>query len=599
MGNREIHVVYFYHDSVENKKPANAFLKVLSKHSSKIYAVCPQGVSVFEEIDCEITAYSSGSACIQRIVGTITANPPERLIICSDEAMGFVGDVEKIMERISNAEVCCACAQERADGKPCFSSAFFSVAPSRVKPEKLCALLGAARSNLSVSCDLLDSEIEWLCDSSFWLQFTDRPMMLYPRDLIRAGCPVFLKSVFTCNYADTLNYANGETAYELFEELKNTSYDADTLLEYLIKNLNQADLQKILHLNYVLNGSGNALAMKTPKIALVMHLYYEDMLDTMYQYASSMPETADLYITTNTKEKADTIKKVFAPFRCSHFEVRVIPNRGRDVSSIIVGVADVIRQYQYVCFVHDKKSLQSSSATIGQSFGSMLLENTLGSKAFVCSVIDLFEREPRLGILSPPAPNHADYYPVLGFEWGNNFEGCAALANRVGVDCSILQDKEPVAPLGTCFWFRPEAFRLFYEAGFTYEDFPPEPNNIDGTILHAFERIYSFVPQQLGYYPATVMSDRYARIEIDNLRHYVRTLNKIMFHGFGMNMPFMYLKQYLNDFFAQRTAFYAQRIEYEKTINYLTKNKSFYLRFKEAVYLFLKKHFPNTFGRRH
>ena len=59
--------------------------------------------------------------------------------------------------------------------------------------------------------------------------------------------------------------------------------------------------------------------------------------------------------------------------------------------------------------------------------------------------------------------------------------------------------------------------------GWKYEDFPPEPNKVDGTLLHFIERAYGYVPQANGYYPAYIFSDRYARIEITNLSYEQQT----------------------------------------------------------------------------
>lgn len=89
-------------------------------------------------------------------------------------------------------------------------------------------------------------------------------------------------------------------------------------------------------------------------------------------------------------------------------------------------------------------------------------------------------------------------------------------------------NKEPVAPMGTMFWFRPEAFRGLLDHGWKYEDFPPEPNKVDGTLLHFIERAYGYVPQANGYYPAYIFSDRYARIEITNLSYELREVVKVI-----------------------------------------------------------------------
>jgi rhamnosyltransferase len=62
-----------------------------------------------------------------------------------------------------------------------------------------------------------------------------------------------------------------------------------------------------------------------------------------------------------------------------------------------------------------------------------------------------------------------------------------------------------------------------FDHPWTYDDFPEEPLPIDGTVMHAIERIYSFVCQDAGYYPAIVMSDRYASLEYTGVRHYLST----------------------------------------------------------------------------
>ena len=88
--------------------------------------------------------------------------------------------------------------------------------------------------------------------------------------------------------------------------------------------------------------------------------------------------------------------------------------------------------------------------------------------------------------------------------------------------------KEPVAPFGSFFWFRPKAMKILYDQDWEYEDFPAEPIQDDATILHAIERIYPFVVQAEGYYPAVIMSDIYARIEHTNLHYYIQGYNRVM-----------------------------------------------------------------------
>lgn len=63
-----------------------------------------------------------------------------------------------------------------------------------------------------------------------------------------------------------------------------------------------------------------------------------------------------------------------------------------------------------------------------------------------------------------------------------------------------------------------KALKPLYEYGWRYEDFLPEGKmGVDGTISHAIERANGYIAQSQGYYPAWVMSDKYARIEVDSL----------------------------------------------------------------------------------
>ena len=72
------------------------------------------------------------------------------------------------------------------------------------------------------------------------------------------------------------------------------------------------------------------------------------------------------------------------------------------------------------------------------------------------------------------------------------------------------ENHEPIAPLGTMFWFRPDALRLLFTKGWRFSDFSEEPNDNDGTILHAVERLYPFVAQDSGYYSMWCVSEDYA-----------------------------------------------------------------------------------------
>jgi len=102
------------------------------------------------------------------------------------------------------------------------------------------------------------------------------------------------------------------------------------------------------------------------------------------------------------------------------------------------------------------------------------------------------------------------------------------LAYDLGLKAPVARDVSPVCPLGGAFWFRPAALARIFEHGFAYADFPEEPVPIDGTLLHAFERVYPYVCQDAGYFPAYVLTDRAARTELGNLRDVLQTFAGVL-----------------------------------------------------------------------
>ena len=133
--------------------------------------------------------------------------------------------------------------------------------------------------------------------------------------------------------------------------------------------------------------------------------------------------------------------------------------------------------------------------------------------------------------MCPPPPYHALYFAhTLPVDWGPNFPATRELLEDcLNVHVPLDSSKPTVSAIGSCYWFRVAALKPLFEAGWTYEDFLPEGQmGGDGSISHAIERANGYVVQSQGYYPAWVMSDRYARLEVDSLFHATNTLLREM-----------------------------------------------------------------------
>lgn len=350
------------------------------------------------------------------------------------------------------------------------------------------------------------------------------PILFSPVRIIKEKrCPVFKRRSFFHDYDDLCRASFGDQGRQLLDFLRDEgSFDVEMIWENILRTCNMADIMRCLCLSRTLPEHSCPAPAKPAKTALIMHLYYEQQFRLFYQYALSMPENADVYITTSSAEKAAQLREIFSKGPWNHTEVRLIENRGRDVSALLTGCADVVSNYELICFVHDKRAHKGEYGIMGESFLEHCVRNVLASREYVSSVIRLFQEEKRMGLLFAPPPCLANNLTIVGNEWTVNQKPVEELAGRLGLTVPISFEKEPIAPLGTMFWFRPEALSILFGCGWKYSDFPGEPNQLDGTLLHAIERIYPFAAQQAGYYPLWCQTDEYARRYSMNIYHTLR-----------------------------------------------------------------------------
>ncbi|WEV72338.1 rhamnan synthesis F family protein [Bifidobacterium sp. ESL0790] len=366
-------------------------------------------------------------------------------------------------------------------------------------------------------------------------KLTYGPIMFFtPKLVAEKRCPIFKRRSFFHHYDDQLIQTMGNNVLDLYEFLRDhTDYDTDLIWQNALRTMNLADLMKNLHLNYILPQNIGTAIPQNKRIALVMHLYYMNTIDHSLSYISSMPKGCDVILTVASEEKAQIVREHCAKMQLSYnIDIRVVKNQGRDVSALLIGVGADLLKYDYVCFIHDMKFTQLTPLNIDGGTHSKGFDNTIPTKEYVQNVIQFFESNPRLGIAMPTPPNHAGYFPAYTFGWIDDAEGTKNLLEKtLGMDVlPIDEDKEVIAPLDGAAWVRPEALRQIINHKWSYDDFPKERLDADDTINHYIVRSYAYIAQANGYFPAYILSDRFARMEITNLafeqRELVRAIDK-------------------------------------------------------------------------
>lgn len=365
-------------------------------------------------------------------------------------------------------------------------------------------------------------------DAGFSEIHPDAPLFL-PERLLESGFPFVRREVFSADYRLIQSCTDGtyvNAVMNCLEKLADSNYPADIIWQETIRSLPNSVLRNLFHLTYALD-SGNASSLdsdidsRKPSAAAVLYSYFDDLIEPDFSYLSSMPKGSTLFIVV-VSEKMKSLWDKRLSKSGYRYEVRIQPNRGRNEAAYWVTCRDVIESYDYICLIHDKKTLAARPPVKGQYWSSHCWRSVLYSPEYVNNVIRLFDSNDRLGILMPTAPMFAEW-PDLIFnrEWAGNRDIALKVYDRLKL--TVPFDEHPAAPWGAMFWVRGRAMKVLYRYSWSVNDFPEEPLKVpDGTVLHALERMYPMIAQESGYLSGWIVPSDLIGTYYDNL--YIKSL---------------------------------------------------------------------------
>lgn len=371
-----------------------------------------------------------------------------------------------------------------------------------------------------------DLGFKWcaLCDTSDLDSTREKAMSYHTFNLydmvVRRGFPVIKRKTFITSKSDSLRFGFGRDISRTIQYVKSKSnYPVEYIYEYLLKNYNLYDLKNTFNWNCIFDDDEMAENYITEKrVVVIAHLFYPELFDYSLSYLKNVPSEFDIRITVSDKEKKKILESKIDYYGLSNTKVRLVDSRGRDLSAFLVGCRDFILDYDYVCFVHDKKSAQKEFPTVGTQFSDVLWESMLQSKNYIWRIIREFDKEKNLGMFVPLNIYHGTYFSSSTDYWTICYEKTIGIAEELGLNVKIEEDKPPIS-VGTVFWCKTQALEKLIRKEWKINDFPGEPLPGDGSISHALERIIPFVVQDAGYYTETVMPKDIAETENANLRY--------------------------------------------------------------------------------
>lgn len=257
----------------------------------------------------------------------------------------------------------------------------------------------------------------------------------------------------------------------------------------------------------ILENDNDDIVIKSEKVAIVMALYYEEDMSNYFSYLSVIPEDIAVFV-ISSKEKI-LQEAEYLKTRYKNLQVIEKENRGRDLSALLVAFRPYIKEYDYLCFLHDKKMKHVSLEEDISLWIENLWGNMVGSQRYIRKAIALL-RDEEYGILLPPKPIGTYLDSMYTDAWDNDYENVVQLAQKIQIVKKIEREDKDFVSLGSVFWCRTKALEKIFSYHWEYTDFSQEPMPDDGTISHAIERIFGFVAMDAGYKTAVIMNTKYA-----------------------------------------------------------------------------------------
>ena len=228
--------------------------------------------------------------------------------------------------------------------------------------------------------------------------------------------------------------------------------------------------------------------------AIIVHIYYEETWADIAGVLKRLTIPFDLIVTTVPRRESlvEAIRRDFPDA-----DIELMENRGRDVRPFLVLLENGrFDRYRCICKIHGKKSSDGGRKShMGAIWRRRLLFDLLAAPGLAASILDMFERDPCVGMIGPRAFRLPSETYSEELSWSVNRKTVLELAGRMGVAADAFRLDFFG---GTMFWVRPEALAPLRRLNLS-EAFPEERGLIDGGLEHAVERLFGASVTAAGY----------------------------------------------------------------------------------------------------
>ena len=229
-----------------------------------------------------------------------------------------------------------------------------------------------------------------------------------------------------------------------------------------------------------------------PKLAILVHVFYADLVDELIEKLNLVGLQYDLFI--SFAEHLDIVSCIekFSQLNPNKVYWMRVKNRGRDIYPFLLWVnSPFFNDYEIFLKVHTKRSAWVENAKHiqlgvdnGDDWRKIMLSQLVGDPNKISEFIQLLLSNNDIGIICPSKTNLS----LINF-MGGNLKILQELASQFG----LTIPKSCTFPAGSMYWARTSAVRQLSKISPAFRKFPKETGQDDGTYAHAIERFVGVV----------------------------------------------------------------------------------------------------------
>ena len=333
--------------------------------------------------------------------------------------------------------------------------------------------------NSGFTVKIIESNSEYMFEQEY-IDYTS-----YLNTIIFDSSGDYIVDIFETKFNLTEDYYKRILSYFLFKGTTENSYSVtirtpiinDIIISATKSILSRFDSDKMEF------ARKTQLFIKNKKHALVIHLYYLDMLDDIYHEVKECNDVFDVYVSVTIDCTVNDMNKILRYFPDAN--IFIFENRGRDILPFLNIFKKIfLLGYETFCKIHSKKTPVRGSD--GVLWGKTLRKSLFDNKDVILK--ELSSKSLTGGFVGSNSL-------MLGKHIENDRD-IEILRNML----DIKYNKEFFFPSGSIYWCKVDAIKQFGEIDINTKYFEIEGGALEGNMEHVIEKTIGLLIYNNGFY---------------------------------------------------------------------------------------------------